>query len=262
MIAGIFAAQRVVPAQENIAQTILNNLISWWDFEQASGLSFTDSKGTNSLFPSFDASLMSTASGKVGRAMDISTTNEYAYAANSTTFNFGNQSFTHFFWHIRNNGDNPGAGVTKWIAGKWYSASGANQRAYAVSVIGGTPDVYRALINSDGTGASSVTVDGPEYLSTAGSDFVAYGYDSTADQLFLIVNGTKTTAAQTAGAFAGSTARFAFGSQVDSGLNATAAGLGGYDSAGVMNSAITPAQYNLLYNSGSGLNYAGLLALL
>lgn len=55
----------------------------------------------------------------------------------------------------------------------------------------------------------------------------------------------------------GSIAKFAFASQVSAGVGSTAAGFGGYDSSGVMNSAITMDQYNLLYNGGAGLNYAG-----
>lgn len=261
MIPGVIAAQRIVPARAPTASQILASLVSWWDFEQSSGASFTDSHGSNHLVPSVDSSLMSTATGKVGRAMEVGTTTEYAYVPNPTPFSFGNQSFTYFFWHIRSNADNPGAGVTKWLGGRWYSVSGANQRSYGITVIGGTPDIYRALINSDGTSGTSVTVDGPEYLSSAGADFIATGYDAAADQLFLIVNGSKTTTAQTLGAFSGATARFAFAAQVSDAVAATAAGFGGYDSAGVMSSAITTEQYDLLYNSGTGLNYAGLQAL-
>lgn len=241
----------------NTAQTILSNLISWYDLEESTGTVAVDQHGNNDLTYTVDAASMTAAAGRVGRGMQSNTNSEIVYdnsPSRYSDFAFGNESFTWFTWHLRTTASNPAASAVAALISRYDTAA---NRSYELAVFGGSPDSLRFFISSDGGAATAVV--GPEYSYTVlGWDLIACGYDAAAGEAFLISGGVKYTAAHAGGAFAASTARFSLGGRTNS---ATATKQASYDSAGVMRGVMTMEQYNLLYNNGAGLNYAQLQGL-
>lgn len=241
----------------SIAQSIRNSLISWYDFEESTGTVANDQHGNNDLTYGVDAASMTTASGRAGRGVQSNANAEIVYdnsAGRYADFAFGDESFTLFTWHLRTTASNPGDSAVAALISRYDTSA---NRSYELSVFGGSPDTIRFFISSDGGAAN--TVVGPEYnYSVLAWDLLACGYDAENDQAFLISEGVKYTAAHAGGAYAAGTARLAFGGRSS---NTAATKQASYDSAGVMHGAMTLDQYNLLYNGGAGLNYAGLLAI-
>lgn len=244
------------------AMQVLNNLVAWWDCEESSGTILSDTHSTKTLTTNANMSAMSTASGKVGRAIDIDTTGEYAYAAGSVNdnFKFGTGSFTVFLWHYRLD-TSPAPGGYGYLISRYRTAG--NQRSYRLGVDASViPTKYEFAVSTDGNiGGTFFRVFGPDYGVSGSWDFIAAGYDAGAGEIFIIVNGTKFVTPHTGGVFAGATSRFAIGTSVADTPSDTAGPKGGrYDSMGVMSSAINMDQYNILYNAGNGRNYAQLVA--
>ena len=254
MIPGIMAAQmRVAGGGETPAQAILNNLISWWDFEESSGTDIADAHGGFPLVSSADLSTMTSESGVVGRSTDCTANFRWLSRPDSSTFAFGDESFTVFLWHYPISTEPAVAG----IAGKY--ATTGTERSYEVTRLAST-NKFRVNLSNDGTAATSH--DGPTKTPTdTAFNLIAFGYNATTNMGFLIVDGVRSEFAHAGGCFSGAASRFGIGGRVDNAGSPGALGRGRHDSAGVMAKAITDAEYAVLYNAGAGLNYAGLVAL-
>lgn len=258
MIPGIMAAQRRVGGGPSPAQSILTNLISWWDFEAKDGTDFPDAHGPAPLTASNVA--VGTTTGKVGNAVSLSGSVYISVdGALDDDLIFGDESFTLFFWHFRNTTNNPAAAAVAYLAGR-YRTTG-DSRSYTCRVLGGTPDVYEFGVSPDGV--SFVGVQDGEYIyDPLGWDFIACGYDKEAGNIFLSVNGgAKEVTAHTGGVYAGGTALFAIGASVNAAHSSAGIKNGLYDSAGVCGKALSEGEIVVLYNAGAGLDYAGLVAL-
>ena len=234
------------------AQSVLANLISWWDFEQASGFSFTDSHGSNHLTTQVGVGGISTDSGKVGRSTAFSGSTDFTYMDNSSSFAFGNESFTVFLWHYPVSGEP----TTACIASKYFVTG--DQRSYDLTR--SSTGNFAVSLSSDG---SSITMhQGPAKspVDTA-FNFLAFGYNAATDKGFLIVDGVRSEFTHAGGVYAASTAQFCIGARRSNVNTVAVVGFGRHDSSGVISTAITDAEYAVLYNAGAGLNYAGLVAL-
>lgn len=266
MIPGIVSAQRVVAPQTNIAQSILSNLRGWWDFEENNTfLVFSDSHSAarNLTTTATQTSLNSSPSGLVGRCITVVASPQYsAYATSARTAGLfpDNGSFTIFGWHRTSSADAlPGAGAVRTMCSR-YDTTGNNRAIALVELGDGSASNIAVNISSNGT--SITTVTGPAYNRSSNAwVFIAFGFDAVNNICFLTVDGSSYTTAHSGGIYTASTALFAVGSRVNSSAAASVFKTGLYDSFGVMGGVITTPQYNLLYNSGSGLNYAGLVAL-
>jgi hypothetical protein len=234
------------------AQSILASLISWWDFEETSGGTWSDAHGANPL-TSNSVSAMTTASGKRGRSTECLSAGEWAENADTTKFAFGDESFTVFLWHYPVSSEPSYA----YIAGKYYADSA--RRSYELSRQSSTGN-FVVTLSVDG---SATTIhQGPSKTATdTAFNLLAFGYNATTDMGFLIVDGARSEFAHAGGMFSASTARFCIGARRSSVGGTAASGLGRHDSAGVMSSAITDAEFAVLFNAGSGLNYSELAAL-
>lgn len=241
------------------AQSILNSLLNWWDFEVDSGSVFASAIGAAGLDHS--SSSIGVATGKVGNAMNnpgsfyVSVDN-----ANMAPYQLGANSFTLFLWHRRDSANNPSEGAVAYLMGRWRTTG--NARCYTCRVIGGaTTDSYQFGVSTNGIDFNGVL--GPVYESgVADWDFLVCGYDKDAASIFISVNGgTKTEAAHSGAIYTGGTARLALGASVNADASAAGYARGLYDSAGICTKALTDAEIAVLYNSGAGLNYAQLQAL-
>lgn len=245
------------------AQSLLDHLISWWDFEQTTGTTFTDAHGTSPLtIAEVAITAMTSASGKLGRCLDLTGGSGYAYAAGAANdaFKFTTgQSFTLFLW-VNAEAVDPGAGVNYHLMGRNFITS---NQSYFLAITGSSTDSYVLYKSADGASGSGVT--GVVFTPSAGWKLVAAGINAATNNAFIIINGVRTESALGSSALYNATSRFSLGREIGSG--GTPSGSYPYhapvkmDLAGVMNTAITDDEYAVLYNAGGGRTYADVVAL-
>lgn len=228
-----------------------DNMVSWWELNETSGTR-NDSHGTNHLTASGTGGV-GYATGKQGNAADFE-------AGDSDTLTIADASqsgldFTSDFsfsaW-VKPETQHDGAIFYKW---------GASQAAYGLIYvdISGT---YKLRFNGYSTGGgSNITYDWTQTLSNSTWYHIVFRFDAlghtsgdgTAEvfvngsSIGTITNGSYTGSSNTTGAF-------------------SISGLGGLyqwwwdgliDEVGCWSRLVTDAEITSLYNSGSGLTYAG-----
>lgn len=260
MIPGVVAGQMRAAGGLTPAQSILNSLISWWDFEvEIADYRFADLVGISPMQRNSVYGTYLTASGKVGNSLDLSGSMYVSVRAiDSAPLTFDDQSFSLVLWHYRNSTNNPAEGSVAYLAGR-YRTTG-NARSYTCRVLGGaSEDNYQFGVSADGVGF--VGVLGGVYSYTAGWDFIVCGYDKEAGHIFISTNGgPKVTTPHTGGVYSGGDAQFAIGTSLSVGASTAGFKNGRYDSVAVVGKALTDAEIAVLWNGGAGLNHPELVA--
>lgn len=249
------------------AASIKAALVAWWDFEEnGAGTQFLDAHGTNHLSirtgaSSTASSAASTASGKVNRAFYINNvTNLTAYIPRiNTALDLPNTDHSYGGWFVGSGG----AGTARFCMGR-IGSGGAIQSGLIQDSDSLASDVF--LASADGstlvkaTGAVSVST---YRLFIASFDrtnnLIRFRYKSN------LVDGNVTTAFPSAlyttasnanfcisGGLSGDSTFFSGGRQLAADSHA--------DSCFYRSGVTTESEFLYLYNSGTGKNYAQLVA--
>jgi hypothetical protein len=221
---------------------LTDDLMAFWELEEASGTR-SDAHGANDLT---DNNTVTSVTGKVGNAADLERGNsEYLSITDNAALSMGvNQSFTINAWVKVRDSFSDGCIVSKMAANGEYSlhylSGGFRIRTWSSATYGG-----QSSKDDSANGAPSLAT---WYMVTA-------GYDADADELFIYRNagGLVTLASVTSGAMdSGST--FCIGAQAAPSIFFD----GAIDQVGVWKRRLDGSEITELYNSGSGLDYAGM----
>ena len=221
--------------------TLLNNLISYWTLDEASGTR-ADSVGGNTLT---DNNTVTSIAGVVSNAAVFTRANsEYLSHVSNAALQTGDISFTVATWFRK---DSCASGSGEHVLGSKYGAS-KEWLLYSGFWNGNQCNVLLA-VSSDGTTFNSQV----EKTGVSGTawHFVVAWHDATANTINVQVdNGTVASQAYSSGLTATSE-DFALGKQYDVGeyLN------GRLDEFGFWKRTLTAAEKTCLYNSGSGRTY-------
>ncbi len=249
-------------SQDSPAKSILNSLISWWDFTETTGSVFYDSHGISPLNISGGTAATLGGTGKNGRGFHIPTAGGFAYASGNANDPFkiqNGQSFTLFAWI--NIAVDASYGQHMHLMGR---ADIPDQQSYFLALYGGDTDSLALYTSATGaTGISQVA-----QLNPAGSGWqlVAAGINAETGKTFLIKNGVRTEETFAGPLYGGATSLFSIGRAVSSAGTQSPGypfpAYGTFDGAGMLNKAITDEEYAVLYNSGNGITYSNLQATL
>jgi hypothetical protein len=219
---------------------LIDNLISYWKLDEASGNAL-DAHGANALTET--SGTIASAAGKIGNARDFEATGdtEYFEIADNADLSTGDVDFAFQCWI---NAESVGA--NRRIAGKWGSAGNLEWLLLVTS-----SDLVRFQVSNDGTASVSVEASTHGAIVAATWYHVACWHDSVNNQIGVAVNaGTPNTTAHSTGVFDSATA-FTLGA-----ANATQHWDGLLDEAAFWKGRILTSQERTdLYNGGAGLAY-------
>jgi len=215
--------------------SLLDNLISYWKLDEASGNAI-DAHGTNTLTA---VNAPGSSAGKIGNARSFNGVNQAFNLTSNSSVQVSNQDFTFCYWV------NFAGGTAQDCISK--DDGGAN-REYICGR--GFDLAMRFLLwNASGTLVQlSASTFGA--VATGQWYFIANWHDATADTMHISVNGVENSAAITNGGRALS-ALFAIGNRGN--LAAPTNGL--IDEVGFWKRLLTPTERTALYNGGNGLSY-------
>lgn len=221
-----------------------DNLISHWSM--VSSTTEADDHGANDL-TAYDNPPTTSGPGSLSaRDFEVST-REALYISSATPLNFGDVDFTIAAW-ANLESKTTGAVVAKWF---YFSSSLQFMLNYNAAA-----DRWRMNVSSNGT--SAVTVNADNFGSpTTGNWVLLVGYhDAAANVIGISVNGgTPNTTSHSTGVYAG-TSNLYIGAIWDTDTNFD----GKIGPVAVWDRVLTSAEITALYNSGSGLTYAEILA--
>lgn len=220
---------------------LTDNLISFWELEEASGTR-NDSHGSNHLT---DNNTVAAGTGKVGNAADFESSNsEYLSHASNSDLQTGNIDFSICAWA------NLESNLDVQVVSKDDDA--ASSRDYTLDR--GSSNNFRFYINGGGGGLIIVSSVEP---SLATWYFVVAWHDATADTLNIQVNNGSVDSASTSGtAPEVSAAEFRIGAREYAGFEGYFDGL--IDQVGLWKRVLTTQERTDLYNGGAGLSYAAM----
>lgn len=223
---------------------ITDNLISFWEFEEASGTRADSVVATGNDLE--DTNGVVRSAGKVGYAagFDAGEGMILSHASNAS-LQVGDIEFSIAFWF---NADTIGTAlISKYSAG--------NGREYAIDTYGASSNL-RFYATSDNGTPTTLNEATQGTLSATTWYFVVCWHDPVANKLYASINNqTATEAAHSGGIYVG-TSSFYIGTRDVGGDY-----YGGYiDQCGIWKRVLTSDERTWLYNSGSGRSYADLLA--
>lgn len=218
---------------------IKDNLVSWWDLEEASGTR-ADSHGSNDLA---DNNTVGQRVGQVGDAADfVRANNEYLSQGNSGgSLNTHGGDWTYSFWYYTNQ---------KPAGGNDY-----NFIDYQAN-ISPSDDSFNIWLGTAGGTADIKYIAGDRNVENlySGSDltfgeweFLTIRYDSSQNQIWARLN-NLTPVSQTISQEWADSGGVQFGPDLD----------GGIDSLGFWDRYITSQEVDELWNGGSGVSYSEL----
>lgn len=247
-IAALTLDDATLSATGTIDIPLASGLVSYWALDEASGTR-NDSHGSNHLT---DNATVAGTTGKISNAADFEAGNsEYLSLASNADVQTGDIDFTFAAWVNLES-----AAGLRTILSKFNNTS--NLREYLLDY-SATTSRFRFTVSSNGTSTTTVSADNFGAASLATWYFVVAWHDATANTINIQVNnGTPNSAAHTGGVFTGSAA-FRIGAAVASG-GAPAYFDGLIDEVAFWKRALTDAERTDLYNSGSGRNYAYIIA--
>lgn len=223
---------------------LTDNLISYWELEEASGTR-DDAHGANDLTD--NNTVGQSASGKVGNCADFEADNsEKLTRADNTDLSAGDISFTFAAWVFLE---------SKTARMNIITKDGPTDGEYDIQWHDIVDRFQFVVFGTSGFGNSGAAVgDALGSPSTATWYFIVAWHDATANTVNIqINNGTVDSAAHSAGVFDGTGvfaigATDAFGQYFD----------GLIDQVGFWKRVLTSQERTDLYNSGNGLSYAAL----
>jgi hypothetical protein len=224
---------------------VIDNLISYWSLEEASGTR-NDAHSTNHLT---DNNTVTSGTGKVGTAASFAAASlESLTRATNASLDTGNIDFTFATWVNA-------ASLTGFPAILCKDGIGAN-REY-ILLYDGTLSRFKFQVSSDGASFDgTVVADTFGAASTSTWYFVAAWHDSVNNQLGIAVNGgTADATAHSTGVMVGPE-QFSIGSQ----NNASLFWNGLIDEVGFWKRVLTSDERTWLYNGGAGRSYANIVA--
>ena len=228
---------------------LTDNLISFWELEEASGTRVDSVTATGNDLT--DNNTVLSATGKVGNAADFELANsEYLSRADNASVSMGDIDFTITAWVNMESKTEQHPIVSHYDATR-------DQRAYQLRYRDEI-DRFDFFVDPVGTGslAARVAADNLGSPSVATWYFVVAWHDATADTINIQVNdGTVNSAAHLTGVL-DSTSAFQIGAQ--SAPSDFWDGL--IDQVGLWKRVLTAGERTQLYNSGNGLSYAQMQA--
>ncbi len=217
---------------------ILDNLISYWALDEASGNAL-DSHGSNTLTET--SGTIGSAAGKIGtcRDFELGDTANFSVADNAA-LSTGDIDFSVAAWVQFE------SVASSYIVTK-HAATG-NQREFALFYTTSGTDGFRLSVSNDGT--AEVVVEWPATPTPGVWYFVACGHSAAANDIWISVDGgTPVTASHATGVFDSTTAFM---------IGARAANAGHFDGlideVGFWKRDIR-SNLAALYNSGNGFAY-------
>lgn len=257
--------------QKGVAESIYDALVAWWDFEENdANPTFIDSHGANDLTIRTGASttassaVSSTTHAKSGRRFlsnGSSNPNRTAYIPRSNTaLDLPDSDWSFGGWF---EGLNLG-GWSAFVMGRLGSASGSYQAQLVIeSTLG------RLVFQVSADGSTAVTANSGTGISSSGSMTFVVGTLDRANNLIRVrVNkSANVTAAFPSALYTGaSAANFCIIDAMSSdgtffsGSRELLGSDSGAEACFYASKALTDAEYDYLYNSGAGINYATLAA--
>ena len=237
------------PADIKNDTDLTTNLISYWEMEQATAATATDSHGTNDLTNSSTGSGVTSATGILNQGADFEEGNdEYFYKSDPGS------------WDLDIGGDMSISGWFKLeslITGQHYvfmRDSGDPNRNWAFGFLESSGDNLTMYNSSAGTNATTTSLRSVPTgtLSTGVWYHLVWVYDASAGQMEAYVDGVSkgTVAGLNTSMYTGGTARFTFGQYSAN----PAAGLGYdgvIDETAIYDKALTVAEVRALYGYGT-----------
>lgn len=250
MHSGVYASNPITFNDSYIRThtTLLDDLISYWDFEESSGTRY-DLWGSNNLT---DNNTVGQGTGKIGNCADLE-----AGSSEHLSITDASQSglditgdFTFSFWV---NLETNVATASPVIVDKWLGSG--NQRSYLLKFLdnSGTDALY-ACLSPDGTsGAGTCSyIDFSSDLSTSTWYHIVITYDASAGQVKLYRNGTlQNTGSSYPSSIYNSTGDVWFFSENGSGGHFD----GLVDEFGIWSRVLTTDEISDLYNSGDAIAF-------
>lgn len=226
------------------------NLVSYWEFEEASGTRF-DSHGSNDLT---DNNTVAQGTGIQGNGADFEATNsEYLSITDAaqTGLDLGasGTDFSASFWF--NFESLPSSGQYRTWFWKW--VGGTNNRQFVIDFTNAS-GAYRSavLLSSNGSSSYNSEVNFSTSFSTATWYHFVYVYDASAGTLKAYVNGSlEVTHSSTPTSIYNGNGAFWIS-------NGQGFHDGVMDELGIWSEALTSDHITWLYNSGAGRTYADL----
>ena len=215
------------------SSTLLDNLVSWWTLDEASGIRY-DSHGSNNL--SAPGTDLGNTTGKVGNCSVHTDTVNCEFRLSGTTFNPGDTDWTMAFWVRQSSFATNNAVLAKW--------DGFNNSF----LLGNTGSTATLKFWINGLGASGPSVS----VSSANTWYhIVFYHDSVNNEVGIIVNdGTPVTTAWSGG-IPSNSAQLQVGQyENDRGIN------GNIDELGWWSRILTASEITELFNSGSGITYS------
>ena len=224
---------------------LTDDLIAFWQFEEASGIRY-DSHLSHNLT---DNNTVGQATGKVGEAADLEADNsEYLSIAADAGLKVGDVDFTCCGWiYIEAVGTTSG----RFIVGQWGNAGTTNDAWYVnFRDHPSDGDDFSSYISTDS--GTLVGFDDGGGHAAATWFFLVLWFDATANTWNMTVNDSTTSSAAT-GSNAPSTSTTAFTFGAHSGPGAYYDGR--LDQWGFWKRVLTSEEKTFLYNSGNGRTY-------
>lgn len=225
---------------------LTDNLISFWELEEASGTRVDAVVGTGNDLA--DNVGVGQQTGKVGNCAAFGGVNgEFLSHASNASLVAGDIDFTIAAWVYFDD-----LTVSRAIVGKW-AAGGGFQYEYFLTYTGGGTTRLRlyAVVQTDTVIA--VSADTLGVPSTATWYYVVAWHNSVANTLNIQVNNGVVDSNATGGPLQTGTAPLQFG--IDDGFDLMA---GRIDQVGFWKRILTADERTALYNGGAGLSYAAM----
>jgi hypothetical protein len=228
---------------------LTDNLVAWWDLEEASGAR----SDAHASFDLTDNNTVAQTTGRVGNgALFVRANQEWLSIANASAGSllFGDTDFTIALWVYPNS-----LSVNQALVSVW-NATG-NQRSYYLRFETAAAGLIRCVLSNNGTGSTNCDSGASNTPTISTWNLIIVRHNAAANTVTIEVNnsGSPDSTSHSGGAFASSTANFNLG-RIDSATNVFLDSR--LDSVGIWSRVLTPTEGGQLWNSGSGLNYAGL----
>jgi hypothetical protein len=233
------------PAVE--ADSLLTDLIAWWDMEEAAGSSRVDSHGANDLAE--NGGPIATATGKRGLGVDLERgSSQFLSIADNASLSTGDIDFAFAAW-IKLETVPSAAGGVYTVASKQESAVVAEWQL----LIGNANDQFRFVIyNAAGAAVGDTLAVGP-VLQAGTWYFVHCWHDATNDVVGLQVNGGEKLTVATTGAPTDTASAFRIGAR----YAVSERFFDGIVEAPLFRkSLLTDFNMNRLYRDGMGMSYS------
>ncbi len=224
--------------------TLLNDLVSWWSLNEASGTR-NDSHGGNHLS---DVNTVGSAMGKVGNAGDFVRTNSERLELSDSSDYDVSGSFTISGWFYKTT---TGAAV---LASVW-NEDGVDERGWRVQA--NTETNIRLQTSRDGTFGTTLNTANATISNGTWYWFCAW-YDASDDKLYMSIdNATPVASASTTSAVYQAPGKLIIGGQ-ETGSGGSQHWGGLIDEVGFWTRVLTSDERTWLYNSASGRAYSDL----